>query len=154
MKPKTSALKQSVKPAAKASAAKASAAKAAKPTDDPSTFLAALAHPLKADIEAVRRAILGASPAITEGIKWNSPSFRTTEFFATVHLRATDQVQLVYHLGAKARPDLKAMSVADPSGLIKWLGKDRGLVSLGAGDGLRKNLPALAAITREWIRYV
>lgn len=126
----------------------------AQPGGDVDAFLAALSHPLKSEIDAVRGVLLGASPSITDGIKWNSLSFRTTEFFATIHLRSTEQVQLVFHLGAKARPDVKAMQVADPAGLMKWLGKDRALVSLGAGAALKKNLPALEAIVREWIRYV
>lgn len=116
--------------------------------------MATLSHPLKTEIEAIRGVVLGVSPAIAEGIKWNSLSFRTTEFFATVHLRSTDQVQMVFHLGAKVRPDLKAMTVADPSGLMKWLGKDRALVSLGAGPNVAKNRAALETLVREWIRYV
>ena len=73
-------------------------------------FMAALHHPLKSDIEAVRRIILAASPKITEGIKWNSLSFRTDEYFATVHLRATDAVRLVFHRGAKVKRPARVRS--------------------------------------------
>ena len=38
----------------------------------------------EANLEAVRRAILAADPAITEGIKWNSPSFYCHGWFATI----------------------------------------------------------------------
>ena len=68
-------------------------------------YLRDLEHPLKKEIEAVRRIVLGFTPAIGEGIKWNVPSFRTaTEYFATFNLRAKDSVQLILHLGAKVRP--------------------------------------------------
>lgn len=110
--------------------------------------MAKLKHPLKADIAAVRGLILAVSPAITEEIKWNSVGFRTTESFATVHLRATDQLQLIFHLGAKVRPDLKAMKIADPAGLMKWLGQDRALVTVGA------NPVAFQKIVRAWIRHI
>src|SRR5262245_41223578 len=50
-------------------------------------FLRELDHPLKQEVEAVRQIILGVSPEIREGIKWNAPSFRTTEYFATLNLR-------------------------------------------------------------------
>jgi len=58
-------------------------------------FMAALDHPFKVEIEAIRQAILGADPRIREGIKWNAPSFRTTEYFATTHL-AKDRACLVF----------------------------------------------------------
>ncbi len=116
--------------------------------------MAALQHPLKTDIEAVRQIILAASPAITDGIKWNAPSFRTREFFATTHLRSTDQVQLIFHLGAKVRADVMTMKIDDPAGLIKWLAKDRCIVSLGAGSSIAAHRAALTAIVRAWITYV
>jgi hypothetical protein len=59
------------------------------PTDAAvAAFLRGLEHPLKQELEAVRRLILAASPTIHEGIKWNAPSFRTDEYFATMNLRA------------------------------------------------------------------
>jgi len=111
--------------------------------------------PLAKEIEAVRRIILEASSAISEGVKWNAPSFRTEKnWFATVNLRSKESLQLVFHLGAKARPDLKAFKVADPNGLMKWLGKDRALVTLGAGRDIPANKKALEAIVRVWIKYI
>jgi hypothetical protein len=113
------------------------------------------AHPLAKEVEAARRIILAADPAISEGVKWNAPSFRTeNEWFATVNLRSKDVLQLVFHLGAKARPDLKAFKVADPNGLIKWLGKDRAAVTLGAARDIAANKKAFDAIIRAWIKHV
>ena len=62
-------------------------------------FLAALDHPFKQEVLALRQIILGADPGIAEGIKWNAPSFRTSEWFATFQLRARDCVQVILHLG-------------------------------------------------------
>ena len=118
-------------------------------------FMAKLKHPLKAEIETARRIILGASPKIGEAIKWNAPSFRTHEFFATFHLRTLDRVQLVFHLGAKVRSHATAdIVLADPSGLVKWLAKDRCLVTLGAGRDIDRHKAALEMIVREWIKRV
>jgi hypothetical protein len=113
-------------------------------------FLEALDHPLKKQIVVARKIILGVDPAIVEGVKWNAPSFRTTDYFATMHLRATDQLQMVFHRGAKARA-AKAMAIPDPGGLMKWLAPDRCLVSLGKGRVFTANRPALAAIVRAWV---
>ena len=112
-----------------------------------------LDHPLKADIEAVRKLILGASPAIVEGIKWNSVSFRKSDWFATVNLRSRDVIQLVFHTGAKVKdnPELK---IPDPNGLLLWLAKDRCLVTLGAGKALKANSPAFVEIVTAWLKYV
>jgi len=120
-------------------------------THEVDAFMAGLDHPLKDEIVEVRRIIGGVSPAIREGIKWNAPSFRTSEFFATIHLRARDKIQIVFHLGAKARDDVQSMAISDPCGLITWLAKDRCLVTVG---DVAANKAALAAIVRQWIEYV
>jgi len=118
-------------------------------------FLRDLDHPLKQEIEAVRQIILDVGPEIREGIKWNAPSFRTTEYFATVNLRATDCVQLIFHLGAKVKDNTtQGMQIADPAGLLKWLAKERCLVTVGGGREIPARRAALQGIVRDWIRYL
>ena len=119
-------------------------------------FLRELDHPLKQEIEAVRKIILGVSPEIREGIKWNAPSFRTTDYFATLNNpRARDRVMLILHKGAKVKDNTtKEMQIADPAGLIKWLAKDRCLVTLGDRTDIQAKRSALEAIIREWIRQL
>jgi hypothetical protein len=117
-------------------------------------FLRDLDHPLKREIERVREIVLGASPEIREGVKWNAPSFRTTEFFATIHLRSTDRVQVVFHHGAKAKDGATKVDLPDPEGLVKWLSTDRCLVTFGAGPQIAKRRAALEAIVRAWIRQM
>jgi hypothetical protein len=132
-------------------------ASAAKSTSrhDPAVdeFLRTLDHPRKAEIEAVREAILAADPSIAEGIKWNAPSFRTADYFATVNLRARggeERVWLILHSGAKGKKAMKE-AVADPTGLIEWLAPDRGLVTFADPADFRKKKSALKAIIRAWI---
>jgi len=117
-------------------------------------FIADLDHPMKAEIESVRALILGLGPQVGEGIKWKAPTFRTTDDFATINLRSTDSLQVILHLGAKVRPDLQKPDIADPAGLLKWLGKDRCMATLGAGETFRTNLPAFEAVLRQWIAVV
>ena len=118
-------------------------------------FMAALDHPFKAEIETLRRAILAVDPAIAEGIKWNAPSWRTTEYFATTHLRSKVGLGLILHLGAKARalPE-GGLAIDDPTGLLKWLGKDRAQVEFSTAADLQAKLPALQALLRQWIQHV
>jgi hypothetical protein len=90
------------------------------PCAEVDSFMAQLEHPHKPAIEATRQVVRGADPAIVEGIKWNAPSFRTTGYFATTHLRAKQGVGLILHLGAKVR-DVSDFSIDDPAGLLTWL---------------------------------
>ena len=136
-------------------ASKTSAKRGESTPADVETFLAALDHPLKPEILALRQIILGADPSITEGIKWNVPSFRTSEYFATMHLRAKDGIQVILHLGAKTRDTaIAGVAIADPGSLLEWLAKDRASVAfrdLKEIDGQRS---AFADIIRQWITYV
>jgi hypothetical protein len=126
------------------------------PQTDPAVvaFLRELDHPLKQEVHAVREIILGASPEVREGIKWNAPSFRTTEYFATINLRARDRVRLIFHTGAKVKEAGGGVPLADPAGLLEWLARDRCLMTLRDGEDVRAKRAALGAIVREWIRQL
>jgi hypothetical protein len=117
-------------------------------------FMAALDHPLKAEIVAVRALILGLGPQVGEEIKWKAPTFLTTNDFATVHLRSTGSLQLILHLGAKVRPGFEQPVIDDPAGLLKWLAKDRCMATLGRGAVFEANREAFAAILRQWLVLV
>ncbi len=118
-------------------------------------FLAALDHPFKPEIIALRQIILAADPNIVEGIKWNSLSFRTTEYFATFHLRAKEGVQLILHLGAKVRDSATTgIAIADPTSLLEWLAQDRASVKFGNLNEIEAKRSAFVEVIRQWIHYV
>ena len=119
--------------------------------DDVDAFLASLDHPRKGEIEAVRRLILGADERIREGIKWNAPSFFIADHFATFKLRPGDTVQVVFHTGAKVRPDAKAVEIDDPAALLRWADRDRAVATLRDAADVDARGPALVDIVREWI---
>lgn len=68
--------------------------------NDVDRFFAALTHPLKAEMEKVRDIIMGASPLLTETVKWGGPSFEYRETLATFSPRVKDCVALIFHDGA------------------------------------------------------
>jgi hypothetical protein len=118
-------------------------------------FLATLEHPRQAEIVALRALILGVDPRIAEGIKWNVPSFRMTEYFATMHLRGKTGLGLVLHLGAKKRPAGTPLpTIDDPGGLLKWLGADRAMLVVHDGADLAAKRDGISAILRSWIEFV
>jgi len=118
-------------------------------------FLATLEHPRKPDIRSLRKIILSADPTVSEGIKWNAPSFRTSEWFATFHLRAPDGVRLIFHLGAKKRDRASVRAaIEDPQGLLEWLGPDRASVRFRDGKQIAARRSAFRKLVREWIEHV
>lgn len=116
-------------------------------------FLDALDHPHKPAVLALRRALLGVDASISEEIKWNAPSFRTVEHFATMNMRAREGVLLILHLGAK-KAGLPAIAIADPLGLLKWLGPDRASLAFRDERDVLAKGDALAGIVRQWIGHV
>lgn len=121
--------------------------------DEVDAFMQALDHPHKRAIEALRQIIVRVDPAIREGIKWNAPSFRTGEWFATTHLRAKSGIALILHLGAKMRSAPTPL-IDDPARLLEWLGKDRASIAFADVAAVDATRPALERILRQWIRHV
>jgi len=118
-------------------------------------YLHKLKHPLKREIEAVRRIILEAHPTIREGIKWNAPSFYVKEYFATAGLRSKDFVHVVFHRGAKVKDDTtKGMKISDPKGLLEWHAKERCSAKFHDMREIEKNKSALQSIVKQWIKQM
>jgi Domain of unknown function (DU1801) len=118
-------------------------------------FMNQLDHPFKPEIQAVRDAILGVSPEVAEGIKWNAPSYRTTEYFATTNLREKAGVGIILHLGAKVRnvgPD--GISIQDAEGLLKWLAKDRAMIVFKDMNDFNAKKVAFKSVLKQWLKYV
>ena len=114
-------------------------------------FLRDCDHPRVAEFEQVRKLILDASPSIAEGIKWSAPSFRTEEWFATLHVRDPQKVQVVFHLGAKKRDTTQRLPVGAPEGMVEWLAPDRCMVTI---EDVKRRGKALQAFVRGWILHV
>lgn len=114
-------------------------------------FMRRLDHPLKAGLEALRSIILGASPRISEGIKWNSPSFRVDDWFATINIRK-GAILVILHLGAKVKDNsTDGLSISDPSGLLEWLAKERAVVKFVDMKAIESGRAAFVKIVRQWI---
>lgn len=121
------------------------------PTVD--SFLATLDSPHLPTIHALRAVIRSASPEIGEGIKWNAPSFHTTEHFATMRISGPRPLQLILHLGAK-KSAMPAGAIEDPTGLLTWLGPDRAVIPFAGPEAVADSADALRELLRQWMRYV
>lgn len=114
-------------------------------------YMRNLSHPLKNEAEALRRIILGADSRITESIKWNAPSFFFKEYFATLHLRQPGRIQVIFHLGAKAKDNTRKVTIDDPNGLLTWPANDRAVAKFDGMGEVSANRSALGAIVRQWM---
>ena len=124
-------------------------------SEDVEAFLASLDHPFKQEIVLLRQIILHADPRIAEGIKWNAPSFHTSEYFATFHLRARGGVQIILHLGAKRRADSASkVAIDDPESLLEWLGEDRASAKFRDLADVEAKRSAFTSVIREWIAHL
>ncbi len=119
---------------------------------DVEELLRTLDHPRKAEIQAVRALILGASSRIAEGVKWKAPSFRVDEYFATFNLRAREGVQVIFHQGAKVTAGAtEGIPVDDPGGLLRWLAKDRASVTFVDAEDIAARSELFQELVRRWI---
>ncbi|MDP2315368.1 MAG: DUF1801 domain-containing protein [Pseudomonadota bacterium] len=105
-------------------------------------FLAALEHPLKAEILAVRAIILGVDPRIAEEIKWAAPTFSYKGYFVTFHLRPTAYVHLVFHNGA---------ILHDDTGLLEGDYVDRRMAKFADMAAVKAREADLVRVVRAWI---
>lgn len=123
-------------------------------TAELNALIASFKHPQQALLETARKAILQADPLILEGIKWNSLSFKTTEWFATWNWRAKDRIEFVLHLGAKVKTDVQLPETLLDSPLIQWKSPDRGIISFADSTDFEENREHFRSITQEWIKHV
>lgn len=115
-------------------------------------------HPLRNEIDVLRAIILDVDPSITEGVKWNTASYRTTSrntagWFATLNgPKHTKEPMIILHAGAKAKGIVLKDNIPDPQGLIKWLGNDRAQIVFKDAADIKAKTKALQAIVRAWIQ--
>lgn len=132
-------------------------AKAKKPATETSTeavedYISALEHPLKAELVAIRKIILGVNQEIAEGIKWNAPSFYFKDWFATTGLRSKEFVHVVFHTGAKVKASAtEGVKIDDPTGMLEWHAKDRCSVKFYDAKDVKAKKAALQEIVRQWL---
>lgn len=60
---------------------------------------------------------------------------------------------VILHLGAKAR-DGAPPAIPDPTGLLRWLGKDRAIVRFAESADIESQGEAFAAAVTQWIAFV
>jgi len=121
----------------------AKAATKSKETGEVAAYMNKLKHPLKDEIEAVRKIIKGADKKIMERIKWNAPSYYTSADMVTFHVRSQQHVHLVFHHPA---------IVKIKSSLLQGDYKDRRMVYFQNMKEVKANKKELERIIKELVK--
>lgn len=108
-------------------------------------YMSTLEHPLKAEAEAIRAIIIGAHPQITEGIKWNSPSFYYKGDAAVFYTRNPKYIQIVFPNG---------IVIPDSTGLLEGDYIDRRMAYFYSMDDVNAKRAALENVMKGWVAYM
>ncbi len=104
-----------------------------------------LEHPLKAEIAALQQIIKAANPGISERIKWNAPSYHTTEDFLTFNHRMLDKVHLIFH-------HVKIAEINSP--ILEGEYKDRRMVYFENMDAVLAKQAELESVINQLIGLI
>lgn len=116
------------------------------------TFLNTIDHPLRREIDVLRRTILDASPGLAENVKWNGPNYTfELQDRVTMKIHPPTMLQLIFHRGAKVMAQPKAKLIEDPAGLLVWKGNDRAVASFKSLAEINQARPALDQIVADWL---
>ncbi len=107
-------------------------------------YLREIDHPFKAEIQAVREIILGASGKVAERIKWNAPSFFYKEDLGAFHMRASEYAHLILLF-----PGGEGM-LGDGK-LLEGQHKDRREVKFHSLDDVKAKKRALEKLVKNWV---
>lgn len=110
-----------------------------------SQYMEALDHPLKKEVEALRKIIKGANPKLSERIKWNAPSYYYIEDILTFGPARSGKVLLVFH---------HPFVVKVKSEILEGDYKDRRLVYLDSMKAIKANKTELERILNEIISAI
>lgn len=112
------------------------------PTKQVTDFLENLDHPFKTEVQEIRKIIMGVDPQITEEVKWNAPSFSSTDYLATFNLHVIKHVHLVFH-----NPRI----VQIESAILEGKYKDRRMVFFTSMDDVKSKAKELERIVAELV---
>ena len=117
-----------------------------------SEFLDALAHPLRNEIDTLRRIILHTNPGLAENIKWNGPNYYINGADRiTMRVQPPKQLQLIFHRGAKVQEQPKDKLVHDTAGMLLWKENDRAIATFKSMKEIEAGKKSLQKIIQDWL---
>lgn len=116
-------------------------------------FLDRQNHPLRMEIELLRKIILESESSLTENIKWNGPNYAVNnEDRITMRIQPPKQIQLIFHRGAKKQEQPATRIIDDYSGILVWKENDRAVATFKNLVEIEQNRSLLREIVGKWIK--
>ena len=110
-------------------------------------------HPLRMEIELLRKIILESESSLTENIKWNGPNYAVNnEDRITMRIQPPKQIQLIFHRGAKKQEQPATRIIDDNSGILVWKENDRAVATFKNLAEIEQNRSLLREIVGKWIK--
>lgn len=115
-------------------------------------FLDEQNHPLRKEIEQLRICILKSSRYLTENIKWNGPNYCfNKEDRITMRIKPPEQIQLIFHRGAKVMKQPEEKLITEDFGMLVWKGNDRAIATFKNMQEIQNGETNITKIIKEWI---
>lgn len=117
--------------------------------------LSKLNHPQTALINTIRQTIQAAAPELTEGVKWNAPSYALNgNDIITFNFRQAEAIALIFHTGPKGKDTQTGQRLFEETPpQLKWLADKRCLFSIQDPADWKASEQALRQLVQTWLRF-
>lgn len=124
-------------------------------SNEVTSFLNELNHPLINEIIALRKIILETPILLQENIKWNGPNYLfNNEDRVTMRIQPPKQIQLIFHRGAKVKKQPPNKLINDETGLLLWKENDRAIISFKTINEIKDNKTKINNLIVQWINAI
>ena len=121
-------------------------------SEEVTAFLDHLEHPLRDEIDYLRKVILESKYELTEGIKWNGPNYsHDHEDRITMRIHPEKQLQLIFHRGAKVKKQPDERLLKGDYSFLTWKENDRAIATFKRMEVIEQNAGLLLEIVNQWI---
>ncbi|MCB9195172.1 MAG: DUF1801 domain-containing protein [Flavobacteriales bacterium] len=119
---------------------------------DVTHFLDDLNHPLRPEIDLLRKLVLDAKEGLVENIKWNGPNYQYHgEDRITMKIHPPKQIQIIFHRGAKKQDQPAAKLIQTDASFLSWKENDRAVATFKNRDEILIHRIELQEIVSGWI---
>lgn len=120
--------------------------------DEVTEFLDKINHPMRVEIEYIRKLVLNSNSNLSENIKWNGPNYHIGgEDRITLRINPLNQIQVIFHRGAKKKEQPKDKLLGDEYALLSWKENDRAILNFKSLKEIEDNRVTFQEIVVKWI---
>lgn len=115
-------------------------------------FLDQINPSLRGEIECLRSIIMSTGMNLSEGIKWNAPSYSINgNDRITLRINSPKMIQIIFHRGAKVQEQPPERILDDKYTILLWKENDRAIASFKSLNEIQDNILILKEIITKWI---